>query len=145
LVSVRALPVVVYKQEDMTMTKRHWAAAAVVVGLVAGGLTANTAWSSPRQNLLTFSGAVSLPGVILPAGTYVFEVVSSSGDVVRVSSKRGRHYFMGFTQRIERPLGRRDVPLATFGESPAGMPPTIAAWYPIGSSLGHRFIYPGSR
>jgi hypothetical protein len=131
------------------MTKRNLAAAAVVAALVTVGLSTNTAWSSPRTNLLTFSGAVSLPGVILPAGTYVFEVIApgggGGGDVVRVSSQQGRHYFMGFTQRIERPRDRRTVPLATFGEAPAGMPPPIAAWYPIDSSRGHRFVYRGTR
>ena len=57
-------------------------------------------------------------------------------------NKQGRPYFMGFTQRVERPLNRRAVPIATFGEAPAGTAPPIATWHPIGSSRGHRFIYP---
>src|SRR5687768_207317 len=110
------------------MAKRNWALTAVAVALLTAGISTTTAWSNPRLNHLTFNGAVALPGVTLPAGTYVFEVVGNSSDVVRVSSKQGRHYFLGFTQRIERPAGERSQP--------------IAAWYPIGSSRGHRFLYP---
>jgi hypothetical protein len=124
------------------MAKRNWALAGVAVALMTVGLSTTTAWSNPRVNHLTFNGAVALPGVTLPAGTYVFEVVGASGDVVRVSSKQGRHYFMGFTQRIERPAARGPLPIATLGEAPAGMPQPIEVWYPIGSLRGHRFLYP---
>jgi len=127
------------------MATRNWARTAVAVALLAAGISTTTAWSNPRLNYLTFSGAVALPGVTLPAGTYIFEVVGNGGDVVRVSSKQGKPYFMGFTRRIERPLGRRDVPIATLGEAPAGTPPPITAWLPIGSSRGHRFVYTDSR
>ena len=127
------------------MATRNWARTVVAVALLAAGISTTTAWSNPRLNYLTFNGAVALPGVTLPAGTYVFEVVGNGGDVVRVSSKQGRPYFMGFTQRVERPLNRRAAPIATFGEAPAGTPPPIATWHPIGSSRGHRFIYPEKR
>ena len=126
------------------MTKRNWALTAVAVALMTVGLSTASAWSNPRLNYLTFNGAVALPGVSLPAGTYVFEVVTANaaGPVVRVSSKAGRHYFMGFTQVVERPRGGRTTQLVQFGEAPAGTPPPIAEWYPIGSSRGHRFMYP---
>ena len=41
----------------------------------------------------TFSGPVQLPGVILAAGTYEFEIANplTSGDIVRVRSRDGRH------------------------------------------------------
>jgi hypothetical protein len=124
------------------MAKRNWVLTVVAAALLTAGISTTTAWSNPRLNYLTFSGAVALPGVTLPAGTYVFEVVGNGGDVVRVSSKQGRPYFMGFTRRVDRPLGRRDVPIATFGEAPAGTPPPITAWHPSGSSRGHLFVYP---
>jgi hypothetical protein len=127
------------------MATRNWALTAVAVALLTAGISTTTAWSNPRLNHLTFNGAVALPGVTLPAGTYVFEVVGNGGDIVRVSSKQGRPYFMGFTERIERPRARRTDPVATLGEAPAGTPPPITAWHPIGSSRGHRFIYPGTR
>src|SRR5688572_9768318 len=68
---------------------------------VARGLDGNTV------NHLTFSGAVSIPGAVLPAGTYTFEALKA--DVVRVSSRDGlRVFYTGFTHQVPRPnmLGR---------------------------------------
>src|SRR5687767_14937498 len=130
----------------MTMTKRNWALTAAAVALMTVTLATTQAWSAPRTNHLTFNGAVTLPGVMLPAGTYIFEVMVPGGaqQVVRVSGKNGRHYFLGFTQTVERPRGSRTAPVVTLGEAPAGTPPPVSTWYPIGSSLGHRFIYPAA-
>jgi hypothetical protein len=61
---------------------------------------------------------------------------------VRVSGRDGHHYFMGFTETIERSGSGRTRAMVTFGETPEGTPPPIAAWYPIGSSQAHRFLYP---
>jgi hypothetical protein len=128
----------------MTMTKRNWALTAAAVTLMTIGLTVTPGWSASRQDQLTFNGAVSLPGVRLPAGTYVFEVMVPGGprQVVRVSGRDGHHYFMGFTETIERARDGRTRPMVTFGEAPAGTPPPISTWYPIGSSQAHRFLYP---
>jgi hypothetical protein len=126
------------------MTKRNWALAAAAVALMTVTLATGQAWSNPRANHLTFNGAVALPGVRLPAGTYVFEVMVPGGarQVVRVSGTDGHHYFMGFTQTVERPRGARTAPIVTLGEAPAGTPPPVSTWYPIGSAHGHRFLYP---
>src|SRR5688572_19772049 len=115
------------------MTKRNWALTAAAVALTIGLGTAQ-AVGAPRLNHITFSGAVSLPDVRLPAGTYVFEVMVPGGprQVVRVSGKDGRHYFMGFTDTVERPRGSRETPIVTLGESPAGTPPPVSTWYPSG-------------
>jgi hypothetical protein len=99
-------------------------------------------------NYLTFSGPFALPGVTLPAGTYTFEVASpGSYDVVRVLSRdRGQQYVTAFTKRVERPRGLPANRQIVFQEAPAGMTPPIKAWFPIGDSIGHEFIYAaGSR
>jgi hypothetical protein len=99
-----------------------------------------------QSNTLTFSGAVALPaGIVLPTGTYMFEMLTSGGstEVVRVSSPdRQRTYYMGFTRSVERPRRLPSTQTIVFGEAPAGTPPPIRAWYPIDSSTGHAFIYP---
>ena len=127
------------------MTKHNWALTAAAVALMAVTVATTQAWSAPRVNHLTFNGAVALPGVMLPAGTYIFEVMVPGGarQVVRVSGKNGQHYFLGFTQVVERPRGSKNTPVVTLGETTPGTPPPISTWYPIGSSLGHRFLYPG--
>jgi hypothetical protein len=136
------------REEDMTMVNRKWALAAVAGALMTvAAVSAASAWGTSRVNYLTFSGTVALPGVILPAGTYLFEVVApgANRDVVRVSSREGRHYFMAFTRRVERPRGLRTSTAVTFAEAPAGNPPPIAAWYPVGATRGHEFLYAGTR
>ena len=96
-----------------------------------------------KTNHLTFSGAVALPGVTLPRGTYTFEVVELHPDIVRVLSRDGsRVYFMGFTTTVNRPMDQRADRLVTLTETSRGVPPRIETWYPIGESTGRRFIYP---
>jgi len=115
-------------------------AAIVVLVMTASG----DAWvNSSRTNHLTFTGPVALPGVTLARGTYIFEVASpTSLDVVRVlSGDRSKVYFMGLTTQIQRPGGMPPDRLVSLGEVAAGMPPPITAWYPLGESAGHQFIY----
>jgi hypothetical protein len=96
-----------------------------------------------KTNHLTFSGAVALPGVALPRGTYAFEVVELHPDIVRVLSRdRSRVYFTGFTTTVNRPMDQRADRLVTLTETSRGVAPRIETWYPIGESTGRRFIYP---
>jgi len=96
-----------------------------------------------RTNYLTFSGPVALPGVTLDAGTYIFErVVDTEPDVIVVRDRdRSKVYYMAFTERTARPAGMKHDQTVSFGEARAGTPPPIAAWYPLGSRSGHRFVY----
>jgi hypothetical protein len=53
---------------------------------------------------------------------------------------------MAFTKRVERPPGLRADRQVLFNEVRPGVMPTVKAWFPIGESVGHEFIYPsGSR
>jgi hypothetical protein len=96
-----------------------------------------------HENRLTFSQPVALPGVVLPAGAYSFDVVSPTAlDVVVVRNQRsGRVLYMGFTNTVERPRNMsKNAPIA-FGEAPADAPRPISTWYEIGNSTGHQFLY----
>ena len=97
-----------------------------------------------HANYLTFSKAVALPGVVLPAGTYTFEVANSdtSANVVRVASRASRRQlYQGFTERVSRPSGLPKDQAVSLGEGSPDVPPPITAWYPLGEAVGHRFIY----
>jgi hypothetical protein len=129
------------------MTNRlHRKAALAIFGLALIGLStaapSQGGEDSNRTTHLTFSKPVALPGVSLPAGTYIFERASpyNAIDVVRVSSEDRRFvYYAGFTELVPRPARR--APLVTFGEAVAGAALPIKEWYPIDSGSGHRFIY----
>jgi hypothetical protein len=116
--------------------------AAILVLVMAGSMHA---WGTAAQTTyLTFNAPFALPGTALPPGTYIFELADpiNARDVVRVLSRdRSRLYLTAFTHRIERPRGLGDGVSVSFSEVPRGVTPPVRAWYPIGVSVGHQFIY----
>ena len=118
------------------------ACATVAVGLLMA--VSSHAWGVGYENRLTFNRAVSLPGVVLPAGAYSFDLanVSSSRDIVVVrNASRTKVFYTGFTSTVARPAGLPATALIKLGEATANEPPPIAAWYPIGDTIGHEFLY----
>jgi hypothetical protein len=116
----------------------------VVAGLLAAASTARG--NAPHTTYFTFSAPFALPGVSLPGGTYMFEVVSpSSNTLVRVTSRDGsRVYLTAYTRTVGRPsMQRADLQLL-FNEVPPGTPPSVRVWYPLGEAVGHEFIYPAA-
>ncbi len=116
------------------------ACATAVLALLVGG--SGHAFNN-HENRLTFSKPVALPGVVLPAGAYWFDVASPTAlDVVVVRSADGRKvYYMGFTQTVTRPRTMsKNAPIA-FGEASANEARPISTWYEIGNSTGHQFLY----
>src|SRR5688572_21603273 len=111
-------------------------AAIVVLATSAGG---NAAAS---RTYVTFNQPVGLPGVSLASGTYVFERVGNSQDMVRVTGSSNRIvYLTAFTSEITRPSrGPRSTDIV-FGESPSGHPRPVKAWFPEDSLTGRAFIY----
>jgi hypothetical protein len=90
---------------------------------------------------LTFSQDVALPNVVLPRGSYTFEIVSPTGNIVRVSSRaNSRIYFSGFTRQVDRPLDLPRDRVVAFGETRPGAPTPVKAWYPRGRAFGYEFI-----
>src|SRR5215470_11368103 len=106
-----------------TMTHRGiWLAAfGVVLGLASGSAQLHARMTGPRLSYLTFSGPVRLPGVILQAGTYAFEVADVNANIVIVRNKaRNQLFYMGMTQRTERPRGANLRSAVSFGEVERG-------------------------
>ena len=74
----------------------HTLCGVVLLGVLATSVT-GASFNTSRTTHFTFSRAVQLPGVTLPAGTYTFEVVNanSGSDVVSVTSRdRSKVYLM---------------------------------------------------
>lgn len=115
----------------------------VGVALLFAMTAANVHGWVGQRNRLQFNRAVTLPGVVLLAGEYQFEMVTSggAGDVVLVRDRNGKPQFMGMTRTIDRPRHLSSKNVIILGESPAGTPPPIKTWYPIEGGNGHEFIY----
>ena len=131
------------------MTRRKLLATLAGVALVS--LTGSAATRArenanelDRMTYLKFTRPVTLPGVQLGAGTYVFELPDPMGafDVVRVSSQDRRTvYLTAFTRIVERPKDLRPGQPISFGEARPNAPLPIRAWWPGGESTGREFIY----
>lgn len=116
------------------------AAGALLLGLAS---QPTHAWnSSTHRELLTFSAPIALPGVVLAAGTYAFEVPDSGiSGLVRVTSRNGKDvYLTQYTRLVDRPNVDK-VPRVTFREAAAGAARPVNTWFPTGEDEGRQFIY----
>jgi hypothetical protein len=95
----------------------------------------------------TFKAPVELPGVTLPAGTYVFRFAdpNTSRQVMQVLAKDGnKPYGLFLTIQAQRPKASAEAELR-FLETPAGQPAAVKTWWYPGNSTGREFIYPKSQ
>jgi len=128
------------------MTKHFAAIAFAAMTVVLVATVSAHAWvgTAGRTTYLTFSSPVALPGVELRAGTYIFELAdpNMSNDVVRVWSRdRSKVYLTAFTRIVDRPDGLPKNRTVVMGEAQRGVSTPISVWYPIGSDVGHQFVY----
>src|SRR5580765_6705209 len=81
-----------------------------------------TAQPANKRTLFTFSGAVDMPGVALPAGQYEFTIANpdTSRNVIQVRSRDGKKsYGMFLTHSAERATAANDAQVR-FMEASAG-------------------------
>lgn len=97
-----------------------------------------------QKTVFTFSGPVAIPGQVLPAGTYVFKLASSSSNrhIVQVFNPEGNHVYGTFLAIPDYRLRPTSKPLVKFHERAEGEPQAIKAWYYPGHSTGHELVYP---
>lgn len=116
-------------------------AVAVFVCLVAAPVFAQPL---DKRTLFTFNQPVTLPGVTLPAGQYLFRLAdpNSSSRVVQVLSADGtKPHGLFFTIAAERPEPA-SAPEVRFMETASGTPLAIRTWWYPGERTGHEFIFP---
>ncbi len=97
-----------------------------------------------KRTLFTFSAPVTLPGVTLPAGQYLFRLAdpNSSSKVVQVLNAEGtKPYGLFFTIAAERPEPAAS-PEVRFMETASGTPAAIRTWWYPGERRGYEFIFP---
>jgi len=89
---------------------------------------------------VAFSGPVSLPGVSLPAGKYIFRQPGS--NIVQVADMNGQPYRMFLTIPTVRNRAE-DGYSFLLGPGPhADSPRRILAMFRPGETIGQQFIYP---
>ena len=116
-------------------------AVAVFVCLMAAPVAAQPL---DKRTLFRFSGPVTLPGVTLPPGQYLFRLAdpNSSTKVVQVLNADGtKPYGLFFTIPAERPEPA-STPEVRFMETASGTPAAIKTWWYPGERRGYEFIFP---
>jgi hypothetical protein len=98
---------------------------------------------SDQSTELTFSEPIQIPGQVLPAGTYVFELVNgdTQRNIVRIfNADRTVVYATLPTIATDRrkPVGFTVVEMA---EQKAGQPDALVNWFYPGDDVGHEFVY----
>jgi hypothetical protein len=126
--------------------KRVTLIATAIVLAVLVGMSARVSAQNPvpsERTFMTFSNTVEMPGVTLPAGTYVFRIADTpTRNVVQVLSGDEKDILGQWTfVQAERPQVSGDT-VVMFKESPEGTMPAVQYWYYPGERIGKEFIYP---
>jgi hypothetical protein len=124
------------------MVKR-FASAAVLVVLVGAMASGANAFTSDKRTYFTFNQPVALPGVMLPAGTYMFRIANpdTSRNVIAVLNKQGNEQFaMLNTVQAQRSDAPKDSEIR-FRETAAGAPPAVGTYWYMGERTGYEFVY----
>ena len=96
-----------------------------------------------EKTFLTFSAPVEMPGITLPAGTYMFKLADTpSRNVVQVFNSDGTKILgQWLFVQAERPDVSGET-VVTFRETRAGATPAVQYWYYPNEKIGKEFIYP---
>ena len=125
------------------MLKRLLSTSVLVVLVHVTMASGANAMTHDKRTYFTFNQSVALPGVTLPAGTYMFRLADpdTSRRVIQVSDKQGTEsYAMLLTVPAYRTDAAKDSEIR-FLETPAGAPRAVNAWWYVGDNTGYQFIY----
>jgi len=123
-------------------------AAALIVSMLwlfAAPVSHADPWNEATK--FTFSGPVEIPGRVLPAGTYLFQLADSLSDrfIVQIFNADRTHLY-GIVMAIpDYRLEPTAKTVLTFQERAANSPPAIRAWFYPGDLYGSEFVYPRHR
>lgn len=97
-----------------------------------------------QTTIVTFSAPVVLPGVTLPAGSYMFRLADSqtNRNIVQVFDKDRTKIYATILAIPAQRTKPADETVITFKESPANAAPAVQYWYYPGETMGQEFAYP---
>ncbi|MGE4054983.1 MAG: hypothetical protein AB7F99_09305 [Vicinamibacterales bacterium] len=108
-------------------------------------VTASPRPGSPSDHFMTFSGPVSVPGAVLPAGTYIFRLAGDGKKVLQIlKADRSETYAMFHTMQVEeisRGLTSDSYVVTWDPTTDDDDAPALNAWYVPHQARGYRFVY----
>ena len=94
-----------------------------------------------KETIVTFSQPVEVPGLVLPAGTYVLERLEGFPHVVRIFNANESRVYATLLTVPEYLLKPVEKPVITFEERAKGLPELVQAWFYPGDTVGEKFLY----
>jgi hypothetical protein len=124
-----------------TRMLRSICAAGLALGLLGGVAMAQT---HDKRTTFTFNRPIALPGVTLPAGSYVFRLVDTdtTRKVIQVLSGDGKTPYVMLHSIPDIRVEPGSSPEVRFLETAKGTPSAVKAWWYPGERIGYEFIYP---
>jgi LPXTG-motif cell wall-anchored protein len=100
-----------------------------------------------KKTVVTFSQAVEVPGKVLPAGTYTFQLLDSPSDrhIVQIFNADGSHIIATILAINDYRLQPTGDTVMKFSERPGDSPEALRAWFYPGDNFGQEFVYPKTR
>ncbi|HZS50707.1 MAG TPA: hypothetical protein VFA54_07595 [Bryobacterales bacterium] len=100
-----------------------------------------------KKTIITFDKPVEVPGMVLPAGTYVFRLADSQSDrhIVQILNKDENHVYATILAIPDYRLQPTGQTVVQFEERAANAPQAIQAWFYPGDNYGDEFVYPEVR
>ncbi len=100
-----------------------------------------------KKTVVTFSQDVEVPGKILPAGTYTFQLLDSQSDrhIVQIFNADGSQIIATILAINNYRLQPTGDTVMKFSERPADSPDALRAWFYPGDNFGQEFVYPRAR
>jgi hypothetical protein len=100
-----------------------------------------------KKTIVTFSQAVEVPGKVLPAGTYTFQLLESPSDrhIVQIFNADGTQFIVTILAINNYRLKPTGDTVMKFGERAGDSPEALRAWFYPGDNFGQEFVYPKAR
>ncbi len=100
-----------------------------------------------KKTVVTFSQTVEVPGKILPAGTYTFQLLDSLSDrhIVQIFNADGSQIITTILAINNYRLEPTGETVMKFSERPGDSPEALRAWFYPGDNFGQEFVYPKGR
>src|SRR5689334_4359052 len=118
--------------KEVSLMRKRLAILAILFGcllLWAAIPAAADEWN--KKTTVTFAQPVELPGIILPAGTYVFKLLNSytNRNIVLVYNEQENHLYTMILAINNYRLNPTGEPVLRFTERGRGAPDAVRAWF----------------
>jgi LPXTG-motif cell wall-anchored protein len=131
---------------DAMIKKAIWIGSALsLLGLVSASGARADEWN--KKTVLTFTQPFEIPGKVLPAGTYTFELADTMADrhIVRIFNADRSEVIATVMTIPNYRLTPTSETVVKFKEMASGSPEAIRAWFYPGNTIGQEFVYPRER